>query len=272
MTQTRHYAGCTDGPGAGFYGAHGGRRGHCRHLPAAHVAALDDCLYALQVTIAHPSRSALHRCFQYYGISRLPLPDEDGHPPQKKKLKGYPVGCLHGDFVEVHPAEGNRWLLVAIDRTGKVAFAELHPRATRLLAAEFLRRVLEKLPCKVHKLLTDNGVQFTAQQPGGHRFYRVCAGYGTEHRLVKPVHPWTNGQVERMNSTVKEATVQRGDHYQTTDELNQHLQSFLLAYNHAKRLKSLRGLTPHEFVRTQWQMNPVIFTQGLTHLTLGLYI
>ena len=74
-----------------------------------------------------------------------------------------------------------------------------------------------------------------------------------------------------MNSTVKEATVQR-DHYQTTDELNQHLQSFLLAYNHAKRLKSLRGLTPHEFVRTQWQMNPVIFTQGLTHLTLVLYI
>ena len=100
----------------------------------------------------------------------------------------------------------------------------------------------------------------------------MCAGYGTEHRLAKPVHPWTNGQVERMNSTVKEATVQRGDHYQTTDELNQHLQSFLLAYNHAKRLKSLRGLTPHEFVRTQWQMNPVIFTQGLTHLTLGLYI
>ena len=124
---------------------------------------LDDCLCALQVTIAHPSRSALHRCFQRYGISRLPLPDEDGHPPQRKKFNDYPVGCLHGDFVEVHPAEGNRWLLVAIDRTGKVAFAELHPRATRLLAAEFLRRVLEKLPCKVHKLLTDNGVQFAAQ-------------------------------------------------------------------------------------------------------------
>ena len=60
-------------------------------------------------------------------------------------------------------------------------------------------------------------------------------------------------------------------HYQTTDELNEHLQAFLLAYNHAKRLKTLRGLTPHEFVCAQWQKNPTIFTQDPTHLTLGLY-
>jgi hypothetical protein len=41
---------------------------------------------------------------------------------------------------------------------------------------------------------------------------------------------------------------------------------------HAKRLKTLRGLTPHEFVCAQWQKNPAIFTQDPTHLTLGLYI
>jgi len=127
---------------------------------------------------------------------------------------------------------------------------------------------------KVHKVLTDNGVQFTAQPPqllpGGQSFDRVCAGYGVEHRLTKPAHPWTNGQVERINRTIKEATVRRY-HYQTTDELNQHLQAFLLAYNQAKRLKTLRGLTPHEVVCTQWQKNPVIFTQDPTQLTLGLY-
>ena len=73
-----------------------------------------------------------------------------------------------------------------------------------------------------------------------------------------------------MNRTLKKATVQRY-HYQTTAELNEHLQAFLLAYNHAKRLKTLRGLTPHEFVRTQWQIDPVIFTRDPTHLTLELY-
>lgn len=74
-----------------------------------------------------------------------------------------------------------------------------------------------------------------------------------------------------MNRTLKEATVQRY-HYRTTAELNEHLQAFLLAYKHAKRLKTLRGLTPHEFVCAQWQQNPVNFTQDPTHLTLGLYI
>ena len=45
-----------------------------------------------------------------------------------------------------------------------------------------------------------------------------------------------------MNRTLKEATARRY-HYRTADELNGHLQAFLLAYNHAKRLKTLRR--PH---------------------------
>ncbi len=234
---------------------------------------LDDCLYALQATIPHLSRSALHRCFQRHGISRLPV-GEDGQSPPKKKFKDYPIGYLHVDFAEVHTEEGRVYLFVAIDRTSKVAFAELHPRATKMLAAEFLRRVLAALPYKVHKVLTDNGTQF-GNMPHQiyawrHIFDRVCDEHGIEHRFTKPAHPWTNGQVERMNRTIKEATVQRF-HYQTTTELNEHLQTFMLAYNHAKRLKTLRGLTPHEFVCAQWQKNPTIFTRDPTQLTLGLY-
>jgi transposase-like protein len=40
------------------------------------LLALDDCLYALQPSIPHLSRSSLHRCLQRHGISRLP--DVDG--------------------------------------------------------------------------------------------------------------------------------------------------------------------------------------------------
>ena len=237
------------------------------------LLALDDCLCALQATIPHLSRPALHRCFQRHGRRRLPL-DEDGQSPPKKKGKDYPIGYLPVDFAEVRTEEGRRDLFVAIDRTSKVAFAELHPRATRMVAADFRRRVLEKLPYKARTVLTDNGVQFTLQPrqwfAGGHRFARICRAFGVEHRLTPPAHPWTNGQVERRNRTLTEATVQR-HHDQTTDELNEHLQAFLLAYNHAKRLKTLRGLTPHEFVCAQWQMNPTIFTRDPTHLTLGIY-
>jgi hypothetical protein len=76
-----------------------------------------------------------------------------------------------------------------------------------------------------------------------HMFDRICREHGIEHRLTKPNHPWTNGQVERMNRTLKEATVRRY-HYETHRQLREHLEAFLNAYNFAKRLKTLRGLTP----------------------------
>jgi transposase InsO family protein len=47
-----------------------------------------------------------------------------------------------------------------------------------------------------------------ARQPL-HPFQEICRANGIEHRLTKPNHPWTNGQVERMNRTLKEATVKR---------------------------------------------------------------
>ena len=182
------------------------------------LLALDDCPYALQATIPHLSRSALHRCFQRHGIRRLPL-SEDGQSPPKKKCKDCPIGYRRVDFAEVRTEEGKQYLFVAIDRTSKAAFAERHPRAKRVVAAEFLRRVLDKLPDKGHTVLTDNGVQFTPQAhqflPGGHRFDRICREHGVEHRLTKPAHPWTNGPIVRMNRILKEATVQRY-HYQTT--------------------------------------------------------
>ena len=104
----------------------------------------------------------------------------------------------------------------------------------------------------------------------GHPFDRACRRHGIEHRLTKPNHPWTNGQVERMNRTLKEATVQRY-HYDSHDQLRRHLADFLAAYNFAKRLKTLSGLTPHEYVCKIWTEDPSRFKIDPTHLILGLY-
>jgi hypothetical protein len=46
-----------------------------------------------------------------------------------------------------------------------------------------------------------------------------------------------------MNRTMGDATVERY-RYDSHDELRTHLGLFLDAYNHARRLKTLRGLTP----------------------------
>lgn len=92
---------------------------------------------------------------------------------------------------------------------------------------------------------------------------------GIEHRLTKPNHPWTNGQVERMNRTIKEATVKRF-HYDSHNQLRTHLGDFMAAYNFARRLKTLGGLTPYEYICKIWTSEPDRFILNPIHQMPGL--
>jgi transposase InsO family protein len=248
---------------------------------------LDDCLYALQETIPNLTRSSLHRCLQRHGISRLP--EVEGDKPAKRKFKSYPIGYFHIDIAEVRTEEGKLYLFVAIDRTSKFAFVELHEKATRRVAGDFLRHLAATVPYKVHTVLTDNGTHFTDPTGDGwtpkdikamraqklpfrcHAFEAACADLDIEHRLTKPRHPWTNGQVERMNRTIKEATVKRY-HYESHDQLRQHLGDFVAAYNFGRRLNTLKGLTPYETIFAAWQKEPYRFTSDPHQLSPGLNI
>ena len=198
---------------------------------------LDDCLYALQATIPHLTRSSLHRCLQRHGIGRLP--QIDGDKPAKKTFKAYPIGFFHLDIAEVQTAEGKLHLFVAIDRTSKFAFVQLVEKANRVTASAFLQSLVAAVPYRIHTVLTDNGIQFRlppryADGPTArfvtHMFQMRCRENGIEHRFTKINHPWTNGQVERMNRTIKEASVQRY-HYDSHQQLRRHLDDFLAAYN-----------------------------------------
>jgi transposase InsO family protein len=233
---------------------------------------LDDCLYALQPSIPNLTRSSLHRLFQRHGISRLP--ELDQKKKEKKKFKSYPIGYFHIDIAEVRTEEGKMYLYVAVDRTSKFAYVELLEKAGKTRAAQFLRNLIQAVPYKIHTILTDNGVQFTNRITDKyalpHIFDRVCEENKIEHRLTQPAHPWTNGQVERMNKTIKEATVHRY-YYSSHEQLRGHLQTFINAYNFAKRLKALKGLTPYEFILKTWQNEPERFILNPSLLNSGLY-
>jgi hypothetical protein len=72
-----------------------------------------------------------------------------------------------------------------------------------------------------------------------------------------------------MNRTIKDATVKRY-HYESHDQLREHLQSFIMAYNFAKRLKTLKGLTPYEYICNIWTKEPKRFRLNPIHHTPGL--
>jgi transposase InsO family protein len=237
---------------------------------------LDDCLYALQPTIPRLTRSSLHRCLQRHGIGRLP--DVEGDKPGKKKFKGYPIGFFHIDIAEVQTAQGKLYLFVAIDRTSKFAFAQLVEKANRVTASAFLIALIAAVPYKIHTVLTDNGIQFRlppryADGPTAcyvtHMFEMRCRENGIEHRFTRINHPWTNGQVERMNRTIKDATVKRY-HYDSHAQLRQHLDDFVSAYNFGRRLKTLKGLTPYEYTCETWTTEPHRFRLNPIHQMPGL--
>jgi transposase InsO family protein len=237
---------------------------------------LDDCLYALQPTIPHLTRSSLHRCLQRHGIGRLP--DVEGDKSAKKKFKSYPIGYFHIDIAEVQTAEGKLYLYVAIDRTSKFSFVQVVRKTGRISASAFLTALIEAVPYKIHTVLTDNGIQFTFPQRYAdgptaryvtHMFDMRCQENGIEHRLTKVKHPWTNGQVERMNRTIKEATVQRY-HYDSHRQLEAHLADFISAYNFGRRLNTLKGLTPYEFICKIWTNEPERFRLDPIHQMPGL--
>ena len=255
-----------------------------RHM----LLPLDDCLHALQPTVPHLTRSALHRCLQRHGISRMP--DDGGDKPERQRFKRYPIGVFHIDIAEVQTAEGKLHLFAAIARTSKFAVAQLVETADRRTAWEFLERLLEAVPYHIHTVLTDHGIQF-AEQPRNRnaiysrpmRFDMICEANGIEHRLTKPNHPWSpegektvrgtvlqrGGQVERMNRTIKKATVKRF-HSDSHDQLRTHLADFLAAYNFARSLKALNGLTPYEYICKIRTSEPERFILNPMHQMPGL--
>jgi hypothetical protein len=101
-----------------------------------------------------------------------------GDKEPKRKFKIYPIGYFHIDIAEVQTAEGKLRLFVAIDRTSKFAFIELHREVGKMIAAQLLRNLIAAAPYAIHTVLTDNGIQFTNMAHHKYAFHhifdRVC--------------------------------------------------------------------------------------------------
>ncbi|PXV75077.1 hypothetical protein C8R14_13921, partial [Nitrosomonas eutropha] len=59
-------------------------------------------------------------------------------------------------------------------------------------------------------------------------------------------------------------------YYDSHDQLKAHLHRFVMAYNFAKRLKALKGLTPYEYICKIWKNEPDRFIFDPFQHTVGL--
>ena len=144
-------------------------------------------------------------------------------------------------------------------------------------ASEFLKRLVADCPFKIHRVLTDNGAQFTYEllaehlrpKDKEHVFDATCRENGIKHKLTKFRHPWTNGQVEVFNRVIKEHTV-KYFYYETCDSLKNHMMAFILLHNFKRPLRALKYRTPYDILIERYRESPQLFKENPHDKLLGL--
>ena len=193
------------------------------------------------------------------------------------KFRSYEIGYIHIDITEFY-LEGRKWyLFVAIDRVSKICTAELFANKTLENTLVFLRHTIAFFSYKLHRILTDNGTQFTYRgmpenlrpKKKRHPFSALCQTNGIKHKLTKFYSPQTNGQVEKMNDIIKSSTL-KYFHYDSIEQFSSSLAKFLNYYNFKKPLKSLKRKSPYEFTLQKWEKSPKLFNKNPHHHCMGL--
>ncbi len=148
-------------------------------------------------------------------------------------------------------------------------YYKVYENKTAANAVEFLKECKEFFPFYITHILTDNGLEFTdkwargkGKVSGNHKFDIECTKDEIEHRLTAPYTPQTNGMVERVNGTIKNATIKAED-YDNIDDVKKDLNKFLIFSNfnrrHASLRKELKVRTPFDAVQSWFQTKPEIF-------------
>jgi len=160
---------------------------------------------------------------------------------------------VHIHITEIRLGKNELYLFVGIDRGFQDAYVEWHERMTQPIARAFLDNLLKDCPFSIHTILTDNSAPFTAAllaerlrpKHNMHLFDQTCATHGIRHGLTKFRHPWTNGQVEVFNRTIKGHTTKRY-HYDTPAQPKNHIMAFLFAYNFQRQMKAWKYQSPYD--------------------------
>lgn len=224
---------------------------------------LDDCLYALQAQIPHLRRSSLHRCLQRHGLSRL---TELGGTGATEQREAVPPGWLHIDMSEVRSRDGTHYLFNAVDQASKFVCVRMGPAGDTDDAAAFLETLAAHLPFRISRVFTLDAAPFTSPDEES-AFAKACHRHGIEHWLTGNPHPWTRSRNARMGRMIENSPT-----FASTSYIASLLQHFVHAYNFRRRLKTLGGRTPYEFICQAATHQPALFLRQPHHKLAGLEI
>ncbi|RZO35581.1 MAG: IS481 family transposase [Rhodospirillaceae bacterium] len=224
----------------------------CLAFRKATLLPLDDCLYALQLSLPHLTRATLHRLYRRHGISRLS--DLESPLVARFVTQAHIPGDFYLNVAPVRTGDGIVNIYVAFDRVSRIAFAELHSGASSEQVAKFLSNLVDAVPYRVYGTLTNDSQIFI-----GRPYRQVRIRHGIDHQFLSPEDPWDIRQTASAKLVGESGF--RKPHYDDLEHLRSHFFEFFDTYNFTRRLKSLSGNTPYEFICKCWQSDPSAFRE-----------
>jgi transposase InsO family protein len=157
---------------------------------------------------------------------------------KQKKVSGFLL-CL--DSVVLYWKSSKRYILTAIDRYGKVAFARMYTTHSSYNARDFLYRLNYLLAGKIENIQTDNGSEF-------HKYFdSACSQLKIPHYFSRNHTPKDNAVNERFNRTIQEEFIALGNMTDDVKYFNQKLTEWLIHYNFQRPHQSLDYMSPINF-------------------------
>ncbi len=167
---------------------------------------------------------------------------------KRKKVSGFLL-CL--DTVVKYWNGRKRYILTAIDRHSKVAFARMYTTHSSYNARDFLNRLHYLLDGKIENIQTDNGSEFKKY------FEKTCFQLDISQYYSRIKTPKDNAVCERFNRTLKEEFIQLGNMTDDTVVFNRRLTEWLVEYNFKRPHQALDYMPPIHFSHKYHKVLPM---------------
>ena len=159
---------------------------------------------------------------------------------KKKPKTGYLL-CL--DTIARNVNGQRRYIITAIDKYSKIAYARMYNSHSSFCAQDFLLRLNYLLSDRIENVQTDNGSEFQKY------FDRACERLNLIRYYSRVRTPKDNAVCERFNRTLEEEFIQLGNGSSDIKMFNRNLTDWLVEYNFYRPHQSLEYMSPVNFTQ-----------------------
>jgi hypothetical protein len=157
----------------------------------------------------------------------------------KTKPKAGHLLCL--DTIVKNINGQRRYIVTAIDKYSKIAYARMYSSHGSICTTDFLLRLNYLLEGKIENIQTDNGSEFQKH------FNQACKKLNLDRYYSRVMTPKDNAICERFNRTLKEEFIQLGNYNSNMEIFNKDLTNWLIEYNFHRPHQTLEYMTPIGF-------------------------